>query len=60
MAPASRATKRQGGVVVGKRLQPRLLSDALTLEWRNQEARQGQGSKPREPRGLRPQAGGVS
>ena len=59
-APAARATTHQGGGVVGKRLQPRLLSDALTGEWRNGEAGEGQGSEPREPGGLRHQAGGVS
>ena len=59
-APASRATTHQGGGVVGKRLQPRLLSDALTGEWRKGEAGEGQGSEPREPGGLHHQAGGVS
>ena len=59
-APAARVTTHQGGGVVGKRLQPRLLSDALTGEWRNGEPGEGQGSKPREPGGLRHQAGAVS
>ena len=59
-APAARATTHQGGGVVGKRLQPRLLSDALTGEWRNGEAREEQGTEPREPGGPRHQAGGVS
>ena len=59
-APAAWATTHQGGSVEGKRLQPRLLSDALTGEWRNGEAGEGQGSNPREPGGLRHQAGGVS
>ena len=59
-APAPRATTHQGGDTVGERLQLRLLSDALTGEWRNAEAGEGQGSEPREPRGLRHQAGGVS
>ena len=45
---------------MGKRLELRLLSDALTGEWRNGEAVEGQGSEPREPGGLRQQAGGVS
>ena len=45
---------------MGKRLQLRLLSDALTGEWRTGEAGEGQGSEPREPGGLRHQAGGVS
>ena len=61
--PAARAplaTKHQGGSVVGMRLNPRLLSDALTSEWRNGEAREGQGSEPREPGGLSHQAEGVS
>ena len=31
---------------MGKRLQLRLLSDALTGEWRNGEAEEGQGSEP--------------
>ena len=48
-APAPRATTNQGGEAVGKRLQLRLLSDALTAEWRNGEAGEGQGSEPREP-----------
>ena len=34
---------------MGKRLQLQLLSDALTGEWRNGEAREGQCSEPREP-----------
>ena len=38
---------------MGKRLQLRLLSDALTGEWRKGEAGEGQGSWPREPGGLR-------
>ena len=59
-APAPRATTHQGGDAVGKRLQLRLLSDALTGEWQNGEAGEGQGSEPREPGGLRHQAGGVS
>ena len=45
---------------MGKRLQLRLLSDALTGEWRNGVGGEGQGSEPREPGGLRHQAGGVS
>ena len=45
---------------MGKRLQLRLLSDALTREWQKGEAGEGQGSEPREPGGLRHQAGGVS
>ena len=45
---------------MGKRLQLRLLSDALTGEWRNGKAGEGQGSKPCEPGKLRHQAGGVS
>ena len=45
---------------MGKRLQLRLVSDALTGEWREGESREGQGSEPREPGGLRHQAGGVS
>ena len=44
---------------MGKRLQPWLLSDALTGEWQNGEPGEGQGSEPCEPRGLRHQAGGV-
>ena len=52
-APAPRATTHQGGDAVGKRLQLRLLSNALTGEWRNGEAGEGQGSEPREPGGLR-------
>ena len=59
-APAARATTHQVGGVVGKRLQPQLLSDTLTGEWRNGEAGEGQGSEPREPGGLHHQAGGVS
>ena len=34
---------------MGKRLQLRLLSDALTGEWREGEAGEGQGFEPREP-----------
>ena len=45
---------------MGKRVQLRLLSDALTGEWRNGEAGEGQGSEPREPGGLCHHAGGVS
>ena len=45
---------------MGKRLQLRLLRDALTGEWREGDAGEGQGSEPREPGGLRHQAGGVS
>ena len=45
---------------MGKHLQLRLLSDALTREWREGEALEEQGSKPCEPGGLRHQAGGVS
>ena len=45
---------------MGKRLQLRLLSDALTRESRDGEAGEGQGSVPREPGKLRHQAGGVS
>ena len=45
---------------MGKRLQPRLLSEALTGEWRNGEAGEGRGSKPCEPGGLPHQAEGVS
>ena len=59
-APAPRATTHEGGGVVGKRLGLRLLSDALTGEWQNREAGEGPGSEPREPEGLRDQAGGVS
>ena len=59
-APASRTTKHDGGGVVGKHLQPRLLSDALTGEWQNGDAGEGQGPEPLEPGGLRHQAGGVS
>ena len=58
-ALAARATTHQGGSVVGKRLQPPLLSDALTGEWRNGEAGEGQGSEPREPGKLGHQAGDV-
>ena len=43
-----------------KRLQLRLLSDTLTGAWRNWKAGEGQGSEPREPGGLRHQAGDVS
>ena len=43
---------------MGKRLQLRLLKDALTGEWRNGEAGEEQGSQPGEPGGLRQQAGG--
>ena len=42
------ATTHQGGGVVGKRLQTRLLSDALTGGWQNRDAGEGQGSEPRE------------
>ena len=59
-APATRATTHQGGGVVGKHLQPRLLSDALTGKWRNEEAGEGRGSEPREPGGVRQRAGGES
>ena len=59
-APAPQATMHQGGNAVGKRLQLRLLSNALTGEWRNVEAGEGQGSEPREPGRLRHQAGGLS
>ena len=45
---------------MGKRLQLRLLSDELTGEWRNGQAGEEQGSEPREPGGLRHQAGDVS
>ena len=45
---------------MGKRLQLRLQSDALTEEWRKEGAGEGQGSEPREPGGPRLQAGGVS
>ena len=45
---------------MGKHLQLRLLIDALTREWREGEAWEGQGSEPPEPGGLRHQAGGVS
>ena len=54
------ATKHQGGGVVGKRLQPLLLSDALTREWQNGEAGEGQGSEPREPGGRDHHAAAVS
>ena len=37
---------------MGKRPQPRLLIEALTREWRNGEAREGQGSEPPERGGL--------
>ena len=59
-APAPQATTHSGGDTVGKRLQPRLLSDALTREWRKGEAGEGRGSEPCEPGGLRHQAGGAS
>ena len=36
---------------MGKRLEVRLLSDALTGQWREGEAGVGQGSEPRVPRG---------
>ena len=45
---------------MGERPQPRLLSGALTGDWRNAEAGEAQDSVPREPGGLRRQAGGVS
>ena len=45
---------------MGKCLQPRLLSNALTGECQNEEAGEGQGSKPREPGGFHHKAGGVS
>ena len=45
---------------MGKLLQLRLLSDALTGEWQNGEAGEGQGFEPREHGGLRHRAGGVS
>ena len=45
---------------MGKRMQLRLLGDALTGEWGEGEAGEGRGSEPREPGGLRHQAGGVS
>ena len=41
---------------MGKRLQPRLLSDTVTGEWQKGEAAVGQGSEPREPGRLRHQA----
>ena len=44
---------------MGKRRQLRLLSDALTGEWRNGEAGEGRGSEPCEPGGLCHQAGGA-
>ena len=59
-APVLGATRHQGGDAVGKRLQLRLLSDALTGEWRNGDAGEGQGSEPREPGALCHQAGSVS
>ena len=59
-ALAPRATTHQGSNAVGKRLQLRLLSDALTGEWRNGEAGEGQGPEPREPGQFCHQAGGVS
>ena len=59
-APAPRATTHPGGDAVGKRLQLPLLSDALTGEWRNGEAGEGQGPEPRKPGALGHQAGGVS
>ena len=59
-APAPRATTHQGGDAMGKRLQLRLLSDALTGKWQNGEAGEGRGSEPCEHGGLRHQAGGVS
>ena len=59
-ARAPRATTHYGGDAVGKRPQPRLRIDALTGEWRNGEAGEGQGSEPCEPGGLRHQAGGAS
>ena len=45
---------------MGKRLQPWLLSDTLTGEWRNGEAGEGPGSELHEPGGPRYQAGGES
>ena len=45
---------------MGKPLQLRLLSNALTGEWRNGEAGEGRGSELCEPGGLRNQAGGAS
>ena len=45
---------------MGKRRQLQLLSDALTGEWRNGEAGEGQGSEPLEPGILHQQAGRVS
>ena len=44
---------------MSNRLQPRLLSNALTGEWRNREAGEGQGFEPCEPGELRQQAGEV-
>ena len=48
-APGARATTHQGGGVVGKCLQPRLLTDTLTGEWRNGEAGEGQTRSPVNP-----------
>ena len=45
---------------MGKRLQLWLLSDTLTGVWGKWEAGEGQDSEPREPGGLRHQAGGES
>ena len=59
-APAARATTHQGDGGLGKCLQPRLLSIALTRLWQNSEAGEGQGSEPREPGGLSHQARGVA
>ena len=59
-APAPRATMPYGAAVVGKRQQPRLLSDTLTGEPQSGEAGEGQGPMPREPEGFRYQAGAVS
>ena len=50
----------RGAVYVGKRPQPRLLSDTLSGEWGNAKAGGEHGFEPREPRGLRHQAEGVS
>ena len=58
--PAPQATTHQGGDAVGKRLQLWLLSNALTGEWRNEEAGEGRGPEPCEPGGLRQQAAGAS
>ena len=58
--PATRETTHKGGDAVGKRLQLRLLSDALTGEWRNGEAGEGRGSAPCERGGLCHQAEGAS